>query len=185
MVVNRIALTIALCVGTFFPYQAWAQSETSALAKNLLYYARQCDWQPTDFTATNSRIILVVLGDNPFENERAFFSTNLIVNHHIEFKPVKDAKDVPIRCHILFVSSSEKKRTAEILKPLKNQPTLTVSDIEDFTHEGGILSLCPKKWGPGDLKIYPELNRTAAQQAGLKLTAQFYDAVRQSQQLFK
>lgn len=44
-------------------------------------------------------------------------------------------------CHLLFISSSEKKRLAQILDSLRGTSVVTVSDLHDFYQQGGVIGL--------------------------------------------
>ncbi len=44
-------------------------------------------------------------------------------------------------CHIAYIATSEERRIAAILKSLSAQPVLTVSDIEGFIDQGGMIGI--------------------------------------------
>ena len=42
-------------------------------------------------------------------------------------------------CQILFIARNESRRIGDVLKSVEGKPVLTVSDIDHFTREGGML----------------------------------------------
>jgi hypothetical protein len=70
-------------------------------------------------------------------------------------------------CQILFVSRSESGRVAQILTPLMYRPVLTVSDMEGFITQGGMVGI---KAGSGKTSFV--INRPASSRAGLTIGAQ-------------
>ena len=70
-------------------------------------------------------------------------------------------------CHLLFVSSSEKRNFRKIIAGLRDSPVLTVADTENFLSSGGMINLTHSNG-----RIRWMINRTAADRAGLRLSAQ-------------
>lgn len=69
-------------------------------------------------------------------------------------------------CDVLFIGSSEEKHESRILKKLRNQNVLTISDTSDFAEHGGIIQLVWQKDHIGFV-----INVDAANRAGLKINA--------------
>jgi hypothetical protein len=80
----------------------------------------------------------------------------------------KDAGEDPEfrTCHVLFIGEGRREGIHAILEKTKERPVLTVSDAEDFTAEGGMIGLVNRE---DRLKF--EINLSAAQRAGLKLSS--------------
>jgi hypothetical protein len=70
-------------------------------------------------------------------------------------------------CHIVFISRSEQEHVGAILSALARQPALTVSDIEGFAAQGGVVGFATR-----DKKINFEINAAAGKRAGLEISAQ-------------
>jgi len=68
------------------------------------------------------------------------------------------------RCQMVFVSSTERTRTPELLNGLADQPVLTVGESPEFVHHGGIINLLLV-----EKHIELEVNPSAAKKAGLLL----------------
>ncbi len=69
-------------------------------------------------------------------------------------------------CQILFISRSEQRRLSALLAALKGHNTLTVSDIDGFAHEGGMIQLLLQ-----DNQVRFEINLRAAQAAELTISS--------------
>src|SRR5258707_2795151 len=104
-------------------------------------FAKFVTWPTNSFATAESPMIVGILGEDPFgpslqrtlksktANGRPFTIKHLT--------PKEDPKD----CHILFISRSEKERIPSILAALKGQSVLTVSEVEKFAHNGGMINL--------------------------------------------
>lgn len=68
---------------------------------------------------------------------------------------------------IVFVSKSEAGRCAALLDSLAGKPVLTVSEVDGFCEEGGIVQLVRRQ-----NKVQMRVNRRAAEAAGLQLSSQ-------------
>ena len=75
--------------------------------------------------------------------------------------------------HILFVCRSEKKNLPVILSRTIGHPVLTVSDMEGFAREGGIIGM-----NDAGGKIKFEINTEAAGKAELKISSQLLKIAR-------
>lgn len=67
------------------------------------------------------------------------------------------------RCHVLFISSSEKQYMARILKPISKETILTVADTPGFLEAGGIINFVIE-----NKKVHFEINTAAARRARLQ-----------------
>ena len=71
-----------------------------------------------------------------------------------------------LSCHILFISSSEKKNIEEILTRLGNHDILTVGETEGFARKGVIINFFLEK-----KNVRFEINVDAATRSNLKLSS--------------
>ena len=69
-------------------------------------------------------------------------------------------------CHIVFVPATEKHQADRIVRGLKGSRTLTVGETEGFAVLGGIINLTVEA-----NKVHFEVNRLAAERAGLKISS--------------
>jgi len=77
------------------------------------------------------------------------------------------------KCHMLFISASEKDRLAHVLSLVKAPNVLTVGDMESFARRGGVVNLVKK-----ENKIKFEINVDAAQEAELKISSKLLKLAR-------
>jgi hypothetical protein len=68
-------------------------------------------------------------------------------------------------CNLLFVSQGEEGDLDRLLETVKGKNILTVSDINRFTHRGGMAELSMQD----DQRIHLYINRGAAAAAGIKI----------------
>ena len=142
-------------------------SEYEVKAAFLYNFAKFVEWPEESLPEDDTPIVIGVLGQDPF---KAILEETVrgkqAQKRDVEVKRSATAQDMR-RCHIVFVSPSERSRLAETLAAFKDSAVLTVSDIDGFAEQGGIVSLTKDKG-----KIRLEINVDAAKRAGLKLSSQ-------------
>ena len=132
----------------------------------LINFAKYVEWPGAAFPSPTSPIIIGLIGENRFGDNLA----NAVAEKAIDGHPVVLRQlghdDSPLGCHILFISGSEKSRFPELLERLKNQPILTVSDINHFAEQGGIIGFVKK-----EDRIRLAIDLGAAHRANLQLSS--------------
>jgi hypothetical protein len=166
-----LSLNFIAAAGAGFPGHACGQealpSEYQMKAAYLYNFAKFVEWPPAALPTTNSPIIIGVLGDDPFDG---FLDSTVqhktIDGHPLAIRRLKTAAEAKT-CHVLFISSSEKKNWPEISAALAGASVLTVSENWDhFTAQGGMILLFME-----GKRIYFEINNDAARKAGLKISS--------------
>jgi hypothetical protein len=76
-------------------------------------------------------------------------------------------------CQVLFIGASEKPRLPEIVADIKDRPVLTVSEVEGFADNGGMVNLVPAQ-----NRIVMEINREVAGRARLSISSQLLKLAR-------
>ena len=84
-------------------------------------------------------------------------------------KELADAR----HCQMVFVSSSEKSRVAEILDGLKGTSTLVVGETEGFAAAGGVIQFVLE-----DNRVRFLINTDATDRAGLKVSSKLLSLAR-------
>jgi hypothetical protein len=129
-------------------------------------FARFVEWPKSAFATPTSPLVIGILGDNPFRDDLTKMVGNKSVDTHPvvtrEFHSVTEATN----CHILFISTSEKKKLPEILQSLKGTSVLTVAEMERFIETGGMINFFPE-----GTKIRFQINQDTATSAGLKVSS--------------
>lgn len=124
-------------------------------------FAKYITWPPQIFG--NDKMIIAVLGDNPFGEDLERIVKNRQANGRlIEIRYGRTIKDIK-GSHVVFFCRSEESLIEEILESYKSKFILTVGDdIEDFCELGGIINLSYRNNRPSF-----SINLEAAQKAGL------------------
>lgn len=140
-------------------------------AAYLVHFLEFVDWPVQAFTDEKAPYVIGILGEDPFgETLDRLVRGRLFQGRSVEVRRfgTYDEDDMAgLRdCHILFVSDSEKDSLPVILKRIRKDPVLTVSEIDKFLLFGGILGfdLEGKK-----IKLF--FNPKAAKNARLKVSA--------------
>jgi len=123
-------------------------------------------WPPSTFTDAQTSLRMCVLGDDPFRGEMDLAVKNLTSHDHlieIKYVSILDIKD----CHTLFISHSEHEQLSSIFSKLNKIPVLTVSDINGFTKQGGMIEFYHE-----DNKIRFMIEHKVLLDSGLKAHAQ-------------
>jgi hypothetical protein len=161
------SLACALAVATPQTAASEGPSEYEVKAAFLFNFSKYVDWPEGALPGPADRIVICVLGENPFGTLLAEDVRDKRVNGRE--LAVHEAKSLSATagCHIVFIASSEQARLDEIIGRLGDRPVLTVSDAESVADRGVILGLTLK-----DNRVRFEVNLVAARRAGLKLSSQ-------------
>jgi hypothetical protein len=140
--------------------------EYESKAAFLFNFAKFVEWPPQAFASEKSPLILGILGENPFHDDLArTIGDKTLDDHPLLIKEFRSPIEAT-NCHILFISSSEKRRLPEIFKTLKGVSVLTVGETDRFTETGGMINFVLE-----GTKIRFQINKDAATSAGLKISS--------------
>lgn len=125
-------------------------------------------WSNTVFVSRKEATFRIcVFGTDPFgERLDVILEGQKITGRAIELHRLKETSRIK-QCEILFISQSEQPRLQETLNLLKNEPILTVSDIENFVAQGGMIQFILR-----ENKIRLLINPETLQESALKPSAQ-------------
>ncbi len=161
----RLALASLLASATRAP--AAEAPEYRIKATWMVNFARFIDWPAASFADADAPIILGVLGKDPFGAElEATVKGVTVKGRSLVVRRFTADQDFS-RCHILFISASERRRQRDCLQRLKQAPVLTVGENDDFLAHGGVVNFRLKE---GAVRF--DINVDAAQPAGLRISAQ-------------
>lgn len=162
-------LCVAALVGTTTPGHLAVGAEPTEYqlkAVFLINFAKFVDWPTTAFSTAKSPINLCVLGTDPFGRDLDDFVQGQVADDRTMAVKRLARVQREDNCHVLFMSAAEKARTGWVLGVLRNMPTLTVGEGDDFAAAGGVIGLVIE-----DNKIRFEVNLDAADRAGLKISS--------------
>jgi hypothetical protein len=143
-----------------------ALSEYQVKALFLFNFAKYVEWPAQAFASANTPITIGIVGESKYAAQLSkIVEGKNISGRSIVIRQLEN-QDEPGACHILFISNSEKRRVGDLLAMVKTRPVLTVSDIDQFAQQGGIVGFVKK-----DDKIRLEIDLGAARLANLELSS--------------
>ncbi|EDN66289.1 transmembrane protein [Beggiatoa sp. PS] len=105
----------------------------------LYRFASFVRWPNSVFANRYAPFRICILGDDPFREEIDITVENeSIKGRSIEIQRLSNLTIVD-SCQILFISQSEQSYLTNILTYIQKKPILTVSDIETFIGQGGMI----------------------------------------------
>ncbi len=132
----------------------------------LYNFAQFVDWPPEAFADPQAPLVIGILGDDPFgASIDEAVRGERVNNRPMEIRRFRETDDFS-NCHILFISHSEEGRLDEVLGRLKGRSILTVSDIDGFSKEGGIIRFVVES-----SKVRLRINLEASKQARLRISS--------------
>ena len=139
--------------------------EYQVKAAFLFNFAKFVEWPTEAFSDPNAPLVITVFGEDPFNGSLEAVKGKLVNNRKLTIRRVKDIQDIG-KSNVLFVSPSARKELARILEALQGQNVLTVGEDGVFTQCGGIINFVKE-----DNRVRFEVNVTAAERAGLKISS--------------
>jgi hypothetical protein len=135
-------------------------------AAYLLNFAKFVEWPTNRFPTPATAIKVGVLGKDPFgpDLERTI-GGRMIGGRKCEILRTDDL-DTALSCHIIFISSSERKQLPAIIEKLHHGNVLTVGEWEQFTQQGGVI-----RFYLYENTVRFEVNAQAAEKAGLRVSS--------------
>src|SRR5438445_10736514 len=129
-----VALFCGLLAGTLLAEcgEAGGFTEYQVKALFLLNFTKYVDWPAEAFAGADAPITIGVLGENHFGDDLKKAVEGKTVNGRAIAVQAVDKESDLGKCHVLFISASEKKRLGEILGKMKTLPVLTVGESEQF-----------------------------------------------------
>jgi len=117
--------------------------------------------------------VICILGADPFGHamDDALLG-KMIGERGVAIERSKELADAR-HCQMVFVSSSEKSRVAEILDGLKGTSTLVVGETEGFAAAGGMIQFVLE-----DNRVRFLINTDATDRAGLKVSSKLLSLAR-------
>ena len=167
--VSRLIGVIAMWVVASGAPTAYAEflllREYQIKAAFLYNFVKFVEWPDEALPDPSAPIALCVLGEDPFGVALESINGKTVKGRQLVIKRFVGLQDLEV-CRILFISSSEEGRLAQIFGSLKNSSILTVGEMERFIQLGGIISFTMES-----NKIRFEINADAAERAGLKISS--------------
>jgi hypothetical protein len=161
-----VILTACLVAASGGCFSAWGQSasEYEVKAAFLYNFAKFVEWPAQSFKGPDDPITICIVGQNPFGHMlEDTVNGKTLEGRAFVVRNVPDVQQAG-RCHILFVSSSERKNLQAILAGIRTPGVLTVGETEGFAMNGGVINFKLE-----DGKVRFEINLHAAAKEGLQI----------------
>jgi hypothetical protein len=160
-------LIIYLSILASGSYAASDIKEYQVKALFLYHFTHFITWPDVAFADRTAPFQLCLLGYDPFgEILDITVNAQKVATHPIQIKRISQLDDLT-HCHIAFIHASEEAQLSAIFNLIRHQPILTVSDLEDFVKQGGMIQFIQR-----DHKIKMGINLQAIRSAKLKARAQ-------------
>lgn len=152
--------------------QEKASVEYKIKAAYLLNFAKFVEWPTNRFPTATSPIKVGVLGKDPFGADLDRIMAERVIERR-KFEIIRASEtEASLACHIVFVSSSERRQFPQIIETLHKANVLTVGEHEQFLQQGGIIRFFihddPVQ---SESTVRFEINAPAAEKAGLRISS--------------
>jgi YfiR/HmsC-like len=140
-------------------------SEYQVKAAFLYNFGKFVEWPTNGFASTNAPLLIGVYGENPFGNDLATVVEGRTIDGHPVAARTVSQNELK-SCQILFIAQSEQKNIKKILGELDGAGVLTVTENMGSPESGVMINFILQ-----DDRIRFEINNTAAEKVGLKLSS--------------
>lgn len=167
----RFALVFLSLAGMLFPVpsssaQQSKVTEYRAKANFLAVFPNFIEWPADAFSSEQAPLLICVFGDFSFGTSLAEMTRGASIRgRQVEVRWARKEQELRA-CQILFVSRSENKHYAKILKAIQGASVLTVGETPDFLASGGVIDFLA-----GEDKLQFEVNLGAANDARLTISS--------------
>jgi len=172
-----LCLTLGLILSTTLIAQVFKEYDLKALF--LYNFAQFVDWPPEAFPSRTTPLVIGVLGQDHFGKSLDDLTQSQTASAsdrdgsasaaRRKFKIERSRRFTDVQnCHILFIDQSESANLDEILRKCRGKPILTVSDIDGFSHRGGMIEFITDE---KEKKIRLRINVSAAKDAHLAISS--------------
>lgn len=146
--------------------QAGSVEEYELKAAMLYNLTQFVEWPASAYPNPQGPILLCILGRDPFGSFLTSTVLKQTVNgrHLLILHPLHDSE--ARGCHVLYISSSERKITTQIFSTLNGSNVLTVGEMTDFAAHGGMVQFSLQ-----EQQVHFEINLDVASRAGLRISS--------------
>ena len=161
-----LGLALLCAVARGAPPPAATSAEYQLKAVFLFNFAQFVEWPARAFRDPKAPLVIGILGEDPFGT----YLDDLVSGEKIGERPLlvrryQRAEDLT-GCHIVFICRSEAGDLDKLVARLKNRCLLTISDVDSFTREGGMVRFATEKG-----KIRLRINVEAAKACELTISS--------------
>jgi YfiR/HmsC-like len=149
--------------------QGVVATEYAVKAAFLYHFAKFIEWPASVGGPSPKAVTLCVVGNDPFGDALDELASRGVegLAEGIRVRVLHVAgPTLEAGCHIAFISNSERPRLAAHLADAAQAHAVTVSDLDGFAEAGGAIQFVIE-----DGKVRFWINRSAAEQAGVRLSS--------------
>lgn len=170
---HRARLTLRVWLGCFCLLGslmfAAAQSPVAVSgdlkAASVLNCIRFTSWPTSAFSSAKAPLVIGIVGTDPFGKQLdELVAGEVVHNRSLIVKRLRADEDLRL-CHAVFVAESEREHLPALLLQLKGNPVLTVSTLNGFAQQGGMINLLQTG---AETKL--EINQAGAEKANLQIS---------------
>jgi hypothetical protein len=167
----RVSLVFSLLlVHSIIPRIAAGQKDSAgeyelkaAMLYNLTLFV---EWPASAYPDPQAPILLCILGRDPFGSSlTSTVSQKTAKGRSVLIRHLQNDNEIR-GCHVLYISSSERKTAAQIFSTLNGSSVLTVGEMTQFAAHGGMIQFSLE-----DQRVRFDINLDAASRAGLKISS--------------
>jgi hypothetical protein len=148
-------------------------TEYEVKAALLYHFTQFVEWPAAAFPTRDAPLVIGVLGADPFGDVLdKLAEPEQGSGHPIQVVRCRSLEEAG-RCHLLFISSSERPNLPQIVASLDHRPVLTVADFDGFLRHGGIVQFRKTP----DNKIRLRVDLVQAKAAGLTFSSKLLRVV--------
>ncbi len=128
--------------------------------------SRFVEWPTSAYADSQAPTVLCVLGQDPFgDSLKAPGQKHDASGRTVSIRRLKNEDGIR-ECHLLYISTSQRKALTQILSRLKGSSVLTVGEMSHFAAQGGIIQFTLE-----DKQVRFEINLDAASRTALKISS--------------
>lgn len=103
----------------------------------ILNFSKFTSWPDSAFSENSEMFEVCVVGEDQFGDTIVGLESKKINGRDVQINYFNLKENIK-PCHAVFISKSEKKNIQQILHSIDGLPILTISDIENFSEQGGM-----------------------------------------------
>lgn len=131
--------------GTPCPVHAKSSNlEYKLKAAFILNFSKFTHWPVSAFSENSEMFEICIVGEDQFGDTIVGLESKKINGKNVHIKNLNSKEDLT-SCHAVFVSKSENENIQQILQNIDGLPILTISDITNFSEQGGMFEFIPSE----------------------------------------
>src|SRR5512136_1014861 len=160
-----VFLSVLAGPGEAFPGEGPKPTEYDVKAAYIYNFAKFVEWPPGTFHDQSEDLDVCVVGEDAFGHSLAAINGKNVGGRKIRVRRSVSLQDLK-GCEIVYIGASERERLERILKPLDDNPVLTIGDSKGFTQRGVMINFFIER-----KKVLFEINPKAAERVSLRISS--------------